>query len=175
MNTLNTLNTPLQIGPYQLEHRVVLAPMTRLRSDQPSDAASEMMARFYGQRASAGGLQIAEAAAISLTGRSYLGAPGIYTQAHVAGWKKTTDAVHAKGGIIFLQVFHGGRQSHVEMTGGVAPLAPSVVPFEGVAMTADGFVPASAHREMTLEDIAQVVADFRRAAQLALDAGFDGV
>ena len=96
----------------------------------------------------AGGLIITEATTISITGRGYLGAPGIYSDAQVAGWRKVTDAVHAKGGRIFLQFWHVGRVGHVDMSGGVPPVAPSVVPFEGIVFTKDGWVPASPHRAL---------------------------
>ena len=170
------LYSSVKVGPYQLQHGVVLAPMTRLRSEQPGDAPTEMMALFYGQRASNGGLLIAEGTAVSQSGRSYLGAPAIYTEAQVAGWKKVTDAVHAKGGRIFVQLFHGGRQSHVFMTGGVAPVAPSfIAEYQGVALTDEGFVQASPHRALAIEEIPAIIEDFRHAAKMALKAGFDGV
>jgi N-ethylmaleimide reductase len=104
-----------------------------------------------------------------------LGAPGIYSDAQVAGWRKVTDAVHAKGGRIFLQLWHVGRQSHVDMTGGVAPVAPSVVPFEQVVFTADGWVPVSPHRALELQEIPGIVEEYRRGAERAKAAGFDGV
>ena len=114
---MSKLFSPAEIGPYALSHRVVFAPMTRLRSDG-IDTPLPMMADFYWQRASEGGFLIAESAAISIASRSYYGAPGIYLPEHVTGWKAVTDAVHAKGGRIFVQVFHGGRQSHRDITGG---------------------------------------------------------
>jgi N-ethylmaleimide reductase len=163
-----------KLGPYALSHRVVFAPMTRLRSDT-LDTPLPMMADFYGQRASPGGFLIAESAAISIASRSYFGAPGIYLPEHVVGWRAVTEAVHAKGGCIFLQIFHGGRQSHRDIAGGSMPVAPSVVPFKGMAKTADGFVNASPHRALLIEEIPGILADFRRAARLAQDAGFDGV
>jgi N-ethylmaleimide reductase len=172
---MSKLMSPVKVGPYSLSHRVVLAPLTRLRSEQPSDTASDMMAVHYAQRATEGGLLIAESTSISISSRSYLGAPGIYKNEHIAGWKKTTKAVHDKGGKIFLQLFHGGRQSHVDMTGGTAPVAPSVAPYEGVAMTADGFVPASPHRALDITEIPVIMADYVSAAERALAAGFDGV
>ena len=148
------LFTPTQLGPYTLAHRVVLAPMTRLRTIQPGDIPSPMMADFYGQRASAGGLEIIEGVSISVPARSYLGAASFYHDGQMAGWKAIADAIHARGGIVFMQLIHGGRQSHVDMTGGVAPLAPSVVPFEGLALTKDGWVPVSPHREIAIGEIA---------------------
>jgi N-ethylmaleimide reductase len=171
---MSKLFTPAKVGPYTLSHRVVLAPMTRLRADA-HDTPLPMMADFYGQRASEGGLLIAESAAISVASRSYYGAPGIYLPEHVVGWKAVTDAVHAKGGRIFLQIFHGGRQSHEDITGGSIPVAPSVVPFKGMAKTPAGFVDSGPFRAIEIEEIPSILADFRRAAQLALQAGFDGV
>ena len=172
---MSKLFTPTQVGAYTLSHRVVLAPMTRLRTIQPHDIPSPMMADFYGQRASAGGLEIIEGVSISIPARSYLGAASFYHDGQMEGWKAIANAIHAKGGRAFMQLIHGGRQSHVEMTGGVAPLAPSVVPFEGVALTKDGFVPASPHREIKIEEIPGIIEEFRVAAQRAKDAGFDGV
>ena len=169
------LFSPVQLGAYALSHRVVLAPMTRLRTIQPDDIPSPMMADFYGQRASKGGLVLIEGVSISIVARSYLGAASFYHDGQVEGWKAIARAVHAKGGYVFMQLIHGGRQSHVEMTGGVDPVAPSVVPFEGVALTKDGFVPASPHRALAIEEIPGVVEEFRVAAQRAKDAGFDGV
>ena len=172
---MSKLFTPIKVGAYTLSHRVVLAPMTRLRTIQPGDIPSPMMADFYGQRATRDGLEIIEGVSVSVPARSYLGAASWYHDGQTQGWKAVAEAVHAKGGRVFMQLIHGGRQSHVEMTGGVAPLAPSVVPFEGVALTKDGFVPASPHREIETAEIPGIVEEFRVAAQRALDAGFDGV
>jgi N-ethylmaleimide reductase len=172
---MTKLFSSIKVGAYDLAHRVVLAPMTRLRTIQPDDIPSPMMADFYGQRASAGGLVIIEAASISRQARSYLGAASIFHDGQDAGWKAIADAVHAKGGRAFLQLIHGGRQSHVEVNDGSSPVAPSVVPFEGVALTADGFVPVSPHRALETHEIAEIVEDFRQAATRAKKAGFDGV
>ena len=98
------LFTPVELGRYSLAHRVVLAPTTRLRSEQPSDTPSDMMATFYSQRATERGLLIAEATGISRSARSNLGAPGMYSDEHVTGWRKVTDAVHAAGGRIVAQL-----------------------------------------------------------------------
>ena len=168
------LFSPTTLGALSLKHRVVHAPTTRLRAD-PDHSPSAMMLDYYGQRASDGGLIITESAHPSYDSRGYEGAPGIYTAAHVAAWKRITDAVHAKGGRIVMQIAHDGRQSHVDLSHGAAPVAPSVVPFEGLAFTADGWVPVSPHRALTITEIAGLVASFRQAAERAKAAGMDGV
>lgn len=168
------LFTPIQIGRINLSHRVVHAPTTRLRANA-DDSASEMMLEYYSQRASEGGLLITESAHTSIESRGYLGAPGIYEDHHIEGWKKITDAVHEKGGRIFMQIAHDGRQSHVSLSNGKSPIAPSVVPFETVSFTKDGWLPASPHRALETEEIPALVEEFRRAALRALHAGFDGV
>lgn len=181
MSTTNTASTepqlysPLKLGAYELSHRVVLAPMTRLRTTLPGEIPSAMMAEFYGQRASQGGLEIIEGTSISVPARSYLGAASFYHDGQVEGWKAVADAVHAKGGRVFMQLIHGGRQSHSDMTGGIEPLAPSVVPFDGIVLTHDGWVPVSPHRALDIDEIPGIVEEFRVAAQRAKDVGFDGV
>ncbi len=172
---MSKLYEPLDLGAIKLSHRVVQAPLTRLRAELPGDVPGALMAEHYGQRASAGGLQIAEATHISITGRGYLGAPGIYSDAQVVGWRKVTDAVHAKGGRIFLQLWHVGRQSHVDNTGGVAPVAPSAIQYEQVVVTQDGWVPVSPNRALELDEIPGIVEEFRQGAIRAKAAGFDGV
>lgn len=169
------LFTPVQVGPYTLAHRVVMAPLTRLRSDQPGDIPNDLMAEYYGQRSSAGGLIISEATPVAIVGRGYYGAPGIYSDEQVAGWKKITSTVHAKRGRIFMQLWHVGRQSHNDMTGGVAPVGPSYVPFEQLVKTPDGWVQVSPARALELEEIPGIVEQYRQAAERAKAAGFDGV
>jgi N-ethylmaleimide reductase len=168
------LFSPFTIGPYTLSHRVVHAPTTRLRANA-DDSPSEMMVEYYRQRASRGGLIITESTHMSYDSRGYLGAPGIYQDAHIPGWRKIADAVHAKGGVLFMQLGHDGRQSHVDLTGGPLPIAPSVVPFDGESLTANGWVPVSPHREVGFEEIQQVVENYRQAALRAKQAGLDGV
>ena len=158
-----------------LAHRVVMAPLTRMRSDQPGDIPNAMMQEYYTQRASDGGLIITEATTIAITGRGYLGAPGIYSEAQVAGWKKITDAVHGRGGRILLQLWHVGRASHVEMTGGETPVGPSVVPYQSLAYTKNGWVPVSPNRALKIEEISGIIEDYRAGAERATLAGFDGV
>lgn len=168
------LFSPFRLGRYDLDHRVVLAPMTRLRSE-PDDSPSAMMVEYYRQRASQGGLLMTESAHPSYDSRGYIGAPGIYTDAHVKAWRKVTDAVHAKGARIFMQIAHDGRQSHVDLSWGHPPIAPSVVPFETQVFTQNGWVPNSMHRALEIGEIPAIVRSFRQAAERAKQAGFDGV
>jgi N-ethylmaleimide reductase len=171
---MSTLFTPIQLGAIPLKHRVVMAPITRLRSD-PDDTASALMAEHYGQRASDGGLIIVESAGISIPSRAYYGAPGLYLDPHVEGYRRIADGIHAKGGKVVAQLAHNGRTSHVDMTGGVAPVGPSVVPFEQQALTPTGWKSISPHRAMEIDEIRQVVVDFKDAARRAFEAGVDGV
>jgi N-ethylmaleimide reductase len=171
---MSKLFTPFKVGGFTLSHRVVHAPMTRLRSE-PDDTPSGLMVEYYRQRASEGGLIITESSHVMRSGRGYLGGPGIYDDRHIAGWKKIADAVHAKGGKIFMQLVHDGRQSHVDLTGGTPPIAPSEVPFVGEALTQDGWVPVSMHKAATLDEIAELLAAFKEGAKRALETGVDGV
>lgn len=110
--TSSSLFSPLKVGPYELKHRVVMAPLTRMRAARPSLAPRPMNAEYYAQRATEGGLLIAEASPVVATGFGNPGVPGIYSEAQIAGWREVVDAVHAKGGLIFLQLWHVGRVSH---------------------------------------------------------------
>ena len=151
------LFSPLQIGPYQLKHRLALAPLTRMRAAKPSLAPRPLNAEYYAQRATPGGLLIAEASPVAATAFGSPGVPGIYTEAQIAGWRKVVDAVHAKGGIIFLQLWHVGRVSHSSFQpGGALPVAPSAVaiPEEFKACTADGkIVPYETPRALETAEI----------------------
>src|SRR5579871_6149799 len=142
--TFPHLFSPLKVGPYQLAHRVVMAPLTRMRAAKPSLAPRPLNAEYYAQRATPGGLLIAEASPVAATGFGNAGVPGIYTEAQIAGWRAVVDAVHAKGGIIFLQLWHVGRVSHSSyQPNGALPVAPSAVAINApgiLAMTADGKV-----------------------------------
>jgi N-ethylmaleimide reductase len=171
---MSMLFTPFRVGRYTLKHRVVHAPLTRLRSD-PDDTPSAMMVEYYRQRASDGGLLISESSHTMRSGRGYLGGPGIYEDRHIEGWKRIADAVHDKGGRIFMQIVHDGRQSHVDLTGGTPPVAPSVVPFETQVITAKGWVPQSPHRAADTAEVRLLIDAFRTAAERALEAGVDGV
>jgi N-ethylmaleimide reductase len=174
------LFNPLWMGQLDLLHRVIMAPLTRSRSIQPDSVPGELMAQYYAQRASEGGLIITEATNISLTSRGWLGAPGLYTDDQVAGWKKVVAGVQAKGGHIFAQLWHTGRSSHVAMTGGATPVSASVDPDywahpSHLVSIPGGWVQPSPHRALTAAEIAGIVHDYRRAAERAMDAGFEGV
>ena len=168
------LFSEFQLGPYTLSHRVVHAPTTRLRAEV-DETPSAMMLEYYRQRASSGGLIITESSHPSSDSRGYFGAPGIHTERHAAAWSKIADAVHDQGGRLFMQISHDGRQSHVDLSEGRLPIAPSAVPFEGQALTQNGWVPVSTHRALNIEEIPALVQSFRMAAQRAYDAGLDGV
>lgn len=167
------------LGAMTLPNRIVMAPMTRARTDQPGDIPNVLMATYYAQRASAG-LIISEATQISQQGKGYSFTPGIYTPAQIVGWRKVTQAVHAAGGRIVLQLWHVGRMSHPSFHNNGLPVAPSalspdakvwIVGDDGVGYIVDSPVP----RAMSEADIQQVIDDFRQGAANAISAGFDGV
>lgn len=166
---------PVQLGPYTLKNRIVMAPLTRSRADD-AGVPGDLQATYYGQRASAG-LIVSEATNISAQAKGYIKTPGIWTAQQVEGWKKSTAAVHARGGRIFLQLWHVGRVSHPDLQeGGILPVAPSAVRAEGVqAYTPSGFKPSETPRALELDEIPGIVADYAHAAKLAKEAGFDGV
>lgn len=177
--TASPLFRPLQLGPLALPSRIVMAPMTRARSSQPGDVPNALMAQYYAQRASAG-LIVSEATQISTQGQGYSFTPGIYSDAQVEGWRRVTDAVHAEGGRMVLQLWHVGRMSHASFHADGLPVAPSAIApqaqvwvagADGVGRMVDSPVP----RALSEQDIADVVGDFRRAAANAMRAGFDGV
>jgi N-ethylmaleimide reductase len=174
-----SLFSPLKIGPYQLQHRVVMAPLTRMRAEKPSLAPRPLNVEYYAQRATPGGLIIAEASPVVNTGFGSPGIPGIYSEQQISGWRKVIDAVHAKGGIIFLQLWHVGRVSHSSFQpGGALPVAPSAVAIssEFKAMTADGkVVDYETPRALETSEIPAVIEAYREGAKNALKAGFDGV
>jgi N-ethylmaleimide reductase len=174
-----SLFSPLQVGPYRLTHRVVMAPLTRMRAERPGLAPRPLNAEYYAQRATPGGLIIAEASPVMASGHGNPGVPGTYSEAQVKGWRAVVDAVHAQGGLIFLQLWHVGRVSHSSFQpGGGLPVAPSAVAIssELKTMTADG-KPASYETPRALEtsEIAGIIAAFRQGASNAMKAGFDGV
>jgi N-ethylmaleimide reductase len=174
------LFSPLQIGPYLLQHRVVMAPLTRMRADRSTFAPRPLNAQYYGQRATPGGLIIAEASPVLVTGRGNPATPGIYSDEQIRGWRGVVDAVHGKGGVIFLQLWHVGRVSHSSLQpGGALPVAPSAVPITGdgmLAMTADRkMVSYETPRALETSEVKEIVQSFRQAAVNAMRAGFDGV
>lgn len=172
--TDNALFQPYQLGSLTLSNRIVMAPLTRNRAEA-GFVPSRFAATYYSQRASAG-LLIAEATQISRQGQGYQDTPGIYTPAQVEGWRQVTQAVHAKGGKIFLQLWHVGRVSHVDLQeNGAAPVAPSAIQAETKTFVNNGFVPVSTPRALELEELPGIVNDFRQAAANAIAAGFDGV
>lgn len=172
---MSGLFAPVKVGPYEFEHRVVLAPLTRMRAHEGA-VPGPLMAEYYAQRTSSGGLLIGEATIAAPNGNGYLGAPGLYDDSQIAGWRLVTEAVHAKGGKIFLQLYHAGRQSHLEVQpGGTQPVGPSVITHGGVAYTKSGWTPNTPNRALEIEEIAELVESFRRAAERGVEAGFDGV
>lgn len=177
MSHYSHLFRPLQMGALQLSHRVVMAPLTRMRAKQPTDTPWEINAEYYAQRASQGGFLISEATQISDQGKGYPATPGIYSPDQVAGWKLVTDAVHANGGFIFLQAWHVGRASHSSLhKNGELPVAPSAIQPSGMTLTAEWKqVPFETPHALTLEEIQSIVRDYQVAAENAKAAGFDGV
>lgn len=172
---MSKLFSPAKVGRYSLSHRVVLAPLTRMRAEAGA-VPGKLMAEYYGQRATQGGFLIAEATSVAANGSGYLGAPAMYDDAQAAGWKKIVDAAHAKGAKIFLQLYHSGRQSHSDLQpAGVRPVGPSEILHGGVAHTESGWVPNTPNRALHVAEIRGLVENFRSAARRAMDAGFDGV
>ena len=172
---MSKLFSKVKVGPYEFDHRVVLAPLTRMRAEEGA-RPGPLMAQYYAQRASEGGFLIGEATIAAPEGNGYLGAPGLYEDSQIAGWKAVTDAVHAKGGTIFLQLYHAGRQSNAQLQpNGGRPVGPSEIEHGGVAYTEAGWVPNTPNRALKTEEIPAIVESFRTAAERGIRAGFDGV
>jgi N-ethylmaleimide reductase len=170
----NGLFAPVRVGGWLLRNRIVMAPMTRQRAGA-GDVAGPLQAAYYAQRASAG-LIVTEGSQVSPQGRGYIATPGIHSAAQVEGWRQTTHAVHAAGGRIVVQLWHVGRVSHPSLQpDGALPVAPSALAAPGMAETADGTQPFPVPRALALEEIPGLVEQFRRAAENAMSAGFDGV
>jgi N-ethylmaleimide reductase len=168
------LLSPLTAGAFQLKNRVLMAPLTRCRADADHNP-TPLMAEYYAQRAGAG-LIIAEATMVMEGNSSFWMEPGIYSEAQVKGWKAVTDAVHAKGGQIVLQLWHGGRACHPLLNGGAQPVAPSAIPITGDEVhTPEGKKPYVTPRELRDDEIPGIIAGFKKAAENAQAAGFDGV
>ncbi|EGZ19690.1 hypothetical protein PHYSODRAFT_496544 [Phytophthora sojae] len=164
--------------PVQLKHRVAMAPLTRVRTGD-AGTPTDLVAQYYSQRASDGGLLITEATNISATARGYFGAPGIFQQNQVESWKPVTKAIHDKGGKVFVQLWHTGRVGHpLNQPGGQLPVSSSATSMANVkshAVTREGRKDYVTPRALDIAEIPDVVADYRRAAENAIAAGFDGV
>ncbi|PIJ49412.1 alkene reductase [Erwinia sp. OLTSP20] len=177
---MNKLFTPLSAGKLRLQHRVVMAPATRMRSES-GGVPGDLMVEYYRQRASQGGLLIAEATAISPYANAYADAPGIFNDAQQAGWQRVVDSVHQQGGQIVLQLWHPGRQSLPELSQGHQPVAPSALLARetyGVGKRDDGGYAGKLFplpRALLASEIDEILDAFRLSAQRAKDAGFDGV
>ncbi len=168
-----TLFDPLRLGDLHLPNRVIMAPLTRLRAG-PTQIPNAMMAEYYRQRATAG-LIISEGVPVSPQGVGYAGVPGIWSQEQVEGWKQVTRAVHAEGGRIFMQIWHVGRISDPSLLHGETPVGPSAIAAKGHVSLLRPERPYSTPRPLTTEEVKGVVEDFRRGAENAKAAGFDGV
>lgn len=173
--SLENLLSPYSMGPLELPNRVVMAPLTRARSNQER-TANDLMAEYYGQRASAG-LIIAEATVVSRQGIGWANSPGIFNDAQAESWKKVTSKVHQQGGRIFLQLWHTGRASHsYYQDGGQLPVAPSAIAIQGEGVnTPEGKKPHEVPRALETSELPGIVDDYRQAARRAQAAGFDGV
>jgi len=167
------LFSPLNIGNITLKNRIVMAPLTRCRSVD-EHIPNELMSQYYAQRASAG-LIITEATQITPQGLGYPCTPGIHNQAQIDGWKKTTQAVHDKGGKIFLQLWHVGRISHSSFLGGELPVSASAIKPAGQVYTFEGMQDFETPRALTLSEIKDLVTIYANASENAMQAGFDGV
>src|SRR5690349_2537318 len=164
-----------KLGPITLPNRLVMAPLTRNRAVPPGMVPSPLAVDYYGQRASAG-LLVTEASQVSQQGQGYQDTPGIYSKEQVAGWRKVTEAVHARGGRIFIQIWHVGRVSHDSLQpNGGKPVAPSAIRAKGKTFVNGTFTEISEPRALELSEIPGIIDDFRRGTENALAAGFDGV
>ena len=174
MSKSSKLLEPFKLGPITLPNRLVMAPLTRNRAVEglvPGPLAAE----YYAQRASAG-LLITEASQVSQQGQGYQDTPGIYSKEQVAGWRKITDRVHARGGRIFIQLWHVGRVSHISLQpNGGKPVAPSAIRAKGKTFVGGAFTDISEPRALELSEIPGIIDSFKRAAANAVAAGFDGV
>jgi len=171
---MNPLFNPIRIGDVSLANRIVMAPLTRNRAG-PGQVPTALMATYYAQRAAAG-LIIAEATQISQAAQGYRDTPGIYSREQMAGWHRVTEAVHARGGRIALQLWHVGRISHVSLQPlGRSPVSSTDRRANAKTYTHKGFEDVSHPRALSSEELPAIVEEFRRAAGAAMDAGFDGV
>lgn len=172
MNSEINLFSPVKLGAYNLTNRIIMAPMTRLRAID--SIPQPIMATYYAQRATAG-LIVTECTMVSPLSNGYINCPGIYSNEQIAGWKQVTEAVHAEGGKIFLQLWHCGRISHSSLLNGELPIAPSAIAATGTVHTPIGKVAYETPRALETNEIPQIVAQFRIGAENAMTAGFDGI
>lgn len=177
--SIDILFTPKKVATFEAPNRIVLAPMTRSRTQQPGDIPTDLMAKYYAQRASAG-FMISEATQISQQGKGYSFTPGMYSEEQIKGWQKVTKATHDAGGHIISQLWHVGRMSHESLHEDGKPVAPSaiapdaqvwIVGDDGVGRMLDCPTP----RALEIEDIKAIIDDYRHAARNAMTAGFDGI
>src|SRR3954471_10526493 len=172
MSAATRLFEPYKLGPLTLPNRLVMAPLTRNRA-LAGLVPNPLAVEYYAQRASAG-LLVSEATQVSQQGQGYQDTPGIYSKEQVAGWRKVTDQVHQRGGKIFIQLWHVGRISHVDLqANGAAPVAPSAIRAKGKTFVNGGFADVSEPRALELSEIPGIIDDFKRATKNALEAGFD--
>lgn len=169
-----TLIKNYKLGDIELKNRVIMAPMTRSRADNPGNIPNDIMVEYYRQRSSAG-LIITEGSQISKRAVGYINTPGIYSDEQVEGWKKITEAVHEKDGKIFIQLWHVGRMSHPDFHGGELPLSASAINPNSKSYTPKGFKDTVAPKAMTIDEIKKTIADYGKAAANSVKAGFDGV
>jgi N-ethylmaleimide reductase len=175
MTTMTTAFDPIKLGELELKHRIAMAPMTRSRAYGPGQSPTETTVEYYAQRAGAA-LIVTEGTQPSVIGQGYPDTPGLHSDEQVRAWRKVTDAVHERGGVIFAQLMHTGRVGHPDnYPGGLTPLGPSAVRAGGQIFTSGGLKDLVVPREMTQGEIRQTVEDFAAAARNAIEAGFDGV
>lgn len=172
---MSLLFTPVRVGRFELPNRLVMAPMTRSRSDDATGVPTDLVTAYYAQRADAG-LIIAEGVFPDARGKGYVRTPGIQTEEQVAAWKAVTDAVHARGGRIFMQLMHCGRISHPSLLPNDAqPVAPSPIRPAGQTWTATGQQDFVVPHELSVDEIKDIIAAYGASTRRALEAGFDGV
>ena len=167
-----SLFSPIKLGDIELDNRIIMAPLTRSRA--PEHKPNDLMVKYYQQRSGAG-MILTEATVISKDAIGYENTPGIWTEDQIAGWKKVVNAVHEKKGKIVMQLWHVGRVSHSSLLEGKLPVAPSPVPINGLVRRLGKETPYETPRELTLPEIKEIISQYKRAAENAKKAGFDGV
>ncbi|MCW8930556.1 MAG: alkene reductase, partial [Gammaproteobacteria bacterium] len=170
---MKNLFDPLNLGSQTLDNRIVMAPLTRARAED-NHVPGRLMAEHYAQRASAG-LIITEATMIMEGNSAFISEPGIYSEEQIKGWQQVTDAVHAKNGKIFLQIWHAGRAAHPTLNNGSQPVAPSAIAIDGEIHTPEGKQNYVVPHELTDDEIPSIINGFKIATENAMLAGFDGV